>query len=614
VKDTRHTPEIGLLGICAWVLRYAGSRRVDLVVVLATMLLKVGLDLLKPWPMVFLVDYVLQGKASSTLFPRIAEALPGGSTPAHLVAWSVAGTAVIFLAGWILGLAHACANISLGQRMTYDLAADLFAKLQQLSLHFHARRSVGDTVRRVTSDCTCVSVIVKDALLPAASAVASLAAMFFVLWRIDPTLTLLAAAVVPYLAVVFRLYAKPMMERSYQQQNTEGRIYDIAEQTFSAIPAVQAFGREELNDRRFQEATRDTLAATLAETDVQMRFKVLIGLATAVGTAAILWLGAQRALYGNLSIGSILLFLSYLGSLYAPLEAIMYSSSTIQGSAGSARRVREILETDSWVKDRPRAAALPAVRGHVRIDRVTFGYEPGRPVLREVTLEARAGETLALVGPTGAGKSTLVGLLPRFFDPWEGRVLIDDRDISGVQLKSLRSQVAIVMQESFLFPLTIAENIAYGRPRATLAEIEAAARAANAHEFIMKLPARYQTVVGDRGATLSGGERQRISIARALLKNAPILILDEPSSALDVQTESGLLEALDRLTRDRTTFIIAHRLSTVRRADRIAVLKDGRIAELGRHDELLERRGVYAAFHQLQFAGGQETPPAPAVP
>jgi ATP-binding cassette subfamily B protein/subfamily B ATP-binding cassette protein MsbA len=304
---------------------------------------------------------------------------------------------------------------------------------------------------------------------------------------------------------------------------------------------------------------------------------------------------------GQFSIGAILLFLSYLGSLYAPLEAVMYSTSTIQGAAGSAQRVREVLDARREVTDRPNAAALPAARGQVVLEGVTFGYEAGRPALRDVSLEVRPGETIALVGATGAGKSTLVSLLPRFVDPWQGRVLVDGRDVREVTLKSLRSQIGIVLQEPFLFPLTIGENIAYGRPHATLAEIEAAARAAKAHEFIARLPEGYETVIGERGATLSVGQRQRLSIARALLKNAPILILDEPTSALDAETEQAMLDALQHLTRDRTTFIIAHRLSTVRRAHRIVVLHEGRIVETGTHDQLLAARGAFARFHSLQF-------------
>jgi len=411
--------------------------------------------------------------------------------------------------------------------------------------------------------------------------------------------------VAPCMVLVFRRYATPMMERSYQEQEADGKIYDLIEQTFSSMPLVQAFGREEINDQRFARAAQGSLAATLALTRVQLQFKVLMGLCTALGTAGILWLGTQHALAGQLSLGAIIAFLSYLGSLYAPLEAIMYTSSTIHGAAGSARRVREILDAVPGVMDQPGASALPRVQGRVHFEGVTFGYEPGREVLRGISLELQPGETLALVGPTGAGKSTLVSLLPRFFDPKEGRVLIDGHDLREVQLKTLRANLALVLQEPFLFPLTVAENIAYGRPEARAAEVEAAARAANAHDFITRLPQGYQTVLGERGATLSGGERQRLSIARALLKDAPILILDEPTSALDAATEHSLMEALERLTRGRTTIIIAHRLSTVRLATRIAVLESGRLVETGSHDELIARGGAYAHLWALQTQTGE---------
>jgi ATP-binding cassette subfamily B protein/subfamily B ATP-binding cassette protein MsbA len=279
----------------------------------------------------------------------------------------------------------------------------------------------------------------------------------------------------------------------------------------------------------------------------------------------------------------------------------MYSSSTIQEAAGSARRVREVLDTKPEVADKSGAVALAAAQGRVALEKVTFGYEPDRPVLRDVSLEAEPGQTIALVGATGAGKSTLVSLIPRFFDPQAGRVLVDGKDVRDVELRSLRRQVSLVLQEPFLFPLSIGENIAYGRPEAFASEIEEAARAANIHEFIRKFPAGYHTLVGERGATLSGGERQRLSIARALLKNAPILILDEPTSSVDAETERLILEALERLMENRTTFIIAHRLATVRHADCILVLRDGAVVERGAHRELLERGGVYAAFHQKQF-------------
>lgn len=586
--------------LCRWALGYAYHRWMPFVGVVVSLLLKVGLDVLKPWPTVFLIDYVLRGKTMAPALENFAKWLPGTSTPSHLVGWSVGATILIFLLSWLIGLAASYANISLAQRMTYDLAGDLFAKMQQLSLHFHARKSVGDSMRRLTSDCNCAAVIVKDALLPVFSSVASLIAMFWILWELNASLALLSLTIVPYMMFVFWKFAEPMMESSYRQQEAESKIYEVVEQTFSAMPVVQAFGREELNDRHFSDATRSTLAATLSLTRVQVQFKMLIGLSTAFGTAMIIWFGARHALEGGLTLGTIIAFLSYLGSLYAPLEAIMYTGSTVQGAAGSARRVLEVLQTENRVEDKPNAIALGAVRGRLQLENVTFGYEPNRPVLKGISLDIAPGQTVALVGQTGAGKSTLVSLIPRFFDPSEGKVLLDGQDLRDLQLKTLRRQVALVLQEPFLFPISIAENIAYGSPHARFEQIEAVARAANAHDFILRMPQGYQTIIGERGATLSGGERQRISIARALLKDAPVLILDEPTSALDVETEQSFLQALERLTRGRTTLIIAHRLSTIRRADRIIVLEAGKIVESGTHQQLLARKGVYARFHSIQ--------------
>ncbi len=344
--------------LCLWSLRYAARRWPALLAVLATMLLKVGLDALKPWPMKVLVDNVLNGAPMSASLRRAIDLLPGATTPENLLTWAVAATVVLFVLGWALGLATSFANIALGQRMAYDLASDLFDHLQRLSLRYHSRRRVGDTIRRVTEDCGCVSTIAKGALLPVLTSLFALATMFLIMWRLDPGLTLLALAAIPLMVVALQLYARPMVDSSYEQQEAEGRIYTIVEETLSAIPVVQAFGREEAADRRFHGATGETLAATLTATRVQLEFKVLIGLATAGGTAGILWLGANRVLDGRLTVGEVLVFLSYLGSLYGPLESLAYTPSTIQNAAGSARRVLEVLGAAPEVTDRPGATAL----------------------------------------------------------------------------------------------------------------------------------------------------------------------------------------------------------------------------------------------------------------
>ncbi len=593
----------GALATFGWLFGYAVRRWEGLIAAMLTMGAGILLNLIAPWPMKVIVDYVLYGHEMPARLAAVVSVLPGAGTPRGLLTWSVVATVVIFLLKWGIGVVKAYVNIGFGRRMVYDLAGDLFIHLQRLSLRFHSRKSIGDTIRRVTVDSGCVSTIVNDAALPLLTAIVSLVAMFMVMWRIDATLTLLALSVVPLMLFGLMRYFQPMLDVSYQQQEVEGKIYSVVDETLNAMPVVQAYGAEPRADARFRKTAEEVVGVSLDAAAVQLKFKIAVAAATTIGTAAIIWFGASHVLDGSLSVGSVLVFLSYLAALYGPLESLMYAPSTTQAAAGSARRVLEVLQTECEVRDKPGAFALQDVEGRIRFEHVDVGYTPDRQVLHDVSFEASPGETIALVGPTGAGKSTLVGLLPRFLDPWRGRVTIDGHDLRDVTVESLRRQIAIVLQEPFLFPLTIAENIAYGRPHATRAEVEAAARAANAHAFIERLPRGYDTMVGERGATLSGGERQRLSIARALLKDARILILDEPTSSVDVETEALLLEALERLMQGRTTFIIAHRLSTIRRADRVLVVQAGTIVETGTHRELIEQDGLYARFHRIQGAG-----------
>lgn len=564
------------------------------------MIVGIGLDVLRPWPTKLLVDQVLGQQPVPSQLGRLLTALPGSQGVEGLLLWVCVSTVLIFLAGTLMAMANVSASVRLGQRMVYDLGADLFLHVQRLSLLFHNRRPVGDTIARVTGDPYCVQAMVTGAFLPLLESVILLITMFAIMWRLEPTITLLSLGVVPFLMLAIRIFGEPMKDRSRERRDLEGRLMSLVQQALSAIPAVQAFTREELECARFRHYADETVAAYRRATSADMWFKLFVGLVTSVGTAAIMWLGARYALQGKMTVGTILVFLSYLGSLYRPLNAMTYTASTLQHAAADADRVTEILDTLPDIEDSPDPREV-SLQGHVRYVGVTFGYEPDRPVLKGISLEAKPGEVLAIVGPSGAGKTTLVNLLVRFFDPWSGRVSVDGQDIRELRIRSLRRQVAIVLQEPFIFPLTIAENIAYGRPDATIEEIVAAAVAANADGFIRRLPEGYDTVVGERGATLSGGEKQRLSIARAFLKDAPILILDEPTSAVDAGTESLLLDALARLMKDRTTFIIAHRLSTVRTADRILVIYDGEIVEQGAHSDLMALGGLYTSLYRQQM-------------
>jgi ATP-binding cassette subfamily B protein len=591
--------------ISSWLWRYASAQPLHLLAVALLQTAGVLIELLKPWPIVFLIDSVLRGApmpaAVEPWVHRLVPDLDRGS----LANWVVALTVLLLLLEWLIELAARYASLTLTQSMSYAAAADLFRKLLALSPRFHARRMTGDLIRRLTVDCGAAALMFRDTLVPAATSLLTLSLMFIIMWRIDARLTLIAGTVAPCMALVFWLYAGSMMERSYREQEAEGRIYDVVEHTFSAIPAVQAFGRELANLQGFQAATAGVLRAAVSSVNIQLQFKSLIGLATALGTAAIIWFGGASVLRGEMSLGSVILFLSYLTSLYAPLQAIMYTGATLQSGAASAKRVLEIMQIEPEVVDRPQAQPLRHVSGALVFEGVDFEYDAGRPVLRDISFEIEAGQTVALVGHTGAGKSTLASLVPRFFDPSRGRILIDGHDLRDVTLATLRRHIAIVPQDSFLFPITIAENIAHGNQGATPPEIENAARVANAHDFISRLPNGYDTRVGERGAALSGGERQRVSIARALLKDARILVLDEPTSSLDVGAEALVLYALRKLMISRTTLIISHRLKMVRNADLILFLKSGSIVESGTHQELMHQGQGYARFVALQSQSGE---------
>jgi ATP-binding cassette subfamily B protein/subfamily B ATP-binding cassette protein MsbA len=582
------------------ILRYALPHWPGWALIAGVTLLSNAVSLIQPWPMKILVDHVLGQEPAPATLARVIEWLPGGGHPAGLLIWVVLGGLALFAINSVSDVVLTFAWVRVGQRTVYDLAQALFARLQRRSLLFHSRSAVGDSLARITTDSWCVSTLVDTLFMTPLFSLVMLATMVIILLRLDVNLTLLGLGVAPLMILAPVVFRRPLRSAAYTRRAIESRIHAHVQQTLTGIPVVQAFAQEDREHGRFRQTAQSLIRAYQRTTVISGLYGLTMGLVTALGYVAVLWLAAHRVLDGALTVGSLLVFVSYLSSLQSRLTTFTSLYATLQTTRASVDRVLEVLDTAEEVRDAPGSRALATARGHVRVEAVTVGYDAGHPVLRDVSLEARPGETVALVGPTGAGKSTLVSLVPRFMDPWTGRVTVDGHDIREVQLKSLRSQVALVLQEPFLFPLTVAENIAYGRPSASRADIEAAARTANAHGFIERLPAGYDTVVGERGGTLSGGERQRVAIARALLKDAPILILDEPTSALDAETEALLLEALERLMRGRTTLIIAHRLSTIRRADRIVVLAEGMVKEIGTHDELVERQGVYSRLCRAQ--------------
>ncbi len=584
------------------VLRYARPYRKGWAFLTLVALLNVPLALLQPWPMKIVVDNVLGGAALPEWLSRILAPVLNVSDPYSILGFAVVGSLVLFALASLSEIALTFGWLKVGQRMVQDFSRELFANVQRRSMVFHTRNTVGDLMNRIVYDSWCINSIADTLMLKPVQVFLSLGGMIWVMAQLDGGLTLASLVVAPFMASSSILLGRPVRTAAKDSLESAARMQAHVQQILSGLPVVQAFAQEERERQRFLEFANEAVRAEQRSSLAGSIYTFGSDLIVTLGTGAILWFGAQRVLAGHMSVGTLLVFLAYLASLLVQMRMIADLYRMLQRTGGSLDRVMEIIESPQEVPERPDAVALPPVKGHVQICEVSFGYKPGTLSLDRVSVEARPGDTVAVVGSTGAGKSTLVSLVGRFIDAEQGRVLIDGYDVRDVQLQSLRSQIAVVLQEPFLSSGTIAENIGYGRPDATREEIEAAARTANAHQFIEKLPEGYDSMLGERGATLSGGERQRLSIARALLKDAPILILDEPTSALDAQTEALLIEALERLMKGRTTFIVAHRLSTIRNANTIVVMQQGRVVETGRHEDLMERPGgIYRHLYELQF-------------
>ncbi|MFN2502260.1 MAG: ABC transporter ATP-binding protein [Pyrinomonadaceae bacterium] len=562
-------------------------------------------NLVQPWPLKVLVDHVFDQKPFADGIARFISLVPGTQTTTGLLFWVALAGLVIFVINSSLDIVLTFSWIRVGRKMVYDLTCDLFSKVQRRSLLFHNTNSVGDLMGRVTVDSWAIHTVTDTLLFAPGHALVMTIAMIVVMIKINLTLTLVALAVAPLMTAVSLLFGKKIRRVAHQKRESESRIQSHVQQTLSGMVVVQAFGQEERERHRFREFAHAVIGAQKRNTLTGSYYNLLSGGFNSLGTGAILYLGAQLVISNELTIGSLLVFLAYLGTLQGQLKAFTGIYSTLQAAGASIDRIMEVMDAGDEVADSPDATELTKIQGGVQFENVTVGYEKEYPILKNISFAGSPGQTVAIVGPTGAGKSTLVSLIPRFFDPWFGSVSIDGRDVREIKVKSLRNQVGIVLQDSFLFPVTIAENIGYGRPDATIEQIERAAQDAGAHEFIRKLPDGYRTKIGERGATLSGGERQRLSIARALLKDGPILILDEPTSALDAQTEQMLLKTLERLKKGRTTFIIAHRLSTIRNADLILVINNGQIVEKGSYAELLKNKALFASMCEIQF--GQQT-------
>jgi ABC-type multidrug transport system fused ATPase/permease subunit len=613
-------------------LRALGYFRPDagrIALTLGLLLLGIGLNLLKPWPLAILVDSILGSKPYPAWLPDGAQAW---GQPAQLTA-IIAAALGLHLVHAAACAGHAYLSIGVGLRGLRRVRDDVFGWLQRLSLRYHHGTEAGDIIFRAGTDTCAFQILFLQGLLTFISATGTLLFMAVAMAQLNLRLAAVAMVAVPILLLSIKVFGRAMRVRGTAAQQAESKVYSLIYQGITALPLIQSHAREDHERQRFTAHTEAARQQKMAQQGLEVFYWGSISVILSACTLGVTWVGAQQVLAANLTVGELLVFLAYVAQLFDPLHQLSQVGATLSSASASTGRVFEILDTPEEVKDRPEArracqgrdldgaAGLPTsadnmfaaagapagspcpplpVYGNVTYDDVSFGYESSRPVLRQISFKLLAGTSTAIIGPSGAGKTTLLNLLPRFFDPVSGAVLLEGVDLRDLRLEDLRAQIALVLQEPIILPTTVAENISYGKPQATMEEIEAAAHAARADELIEKLPQHYQTIIGDGGARLSVGEKQRINLARAFLKDAPILLMDEPTSALDVESEAQVVASLFALMRGRTTLMVAHRLTTIRRVDKILVVDNGRVTETGAPEDLLAAQGYYA-----RVVGGQ---------
>lgn len=561
-------------------------------------------DVLEPWPLKIVFDHVFGSKR----MPDWLEAMVSyvGTDKVSILNFAVLSVIVIAVAGAISSYFEKYLTTSVGQWVMHDLRRVLYSHIQRLSLSYHDQKRTGDLISRVTTDIDAVQALISQVLLGLLVNILTLFGMMLVMLYLNWAFTVIALLVAPALFFAVYHYTHRIKNASRAMRRQEGEVVNVLEEVLSSIRVVKAFAREDYEQRRFERESRQSVERALLARNFKAKLPPIVELIVAVGTCLVLWYGARLVLSGDLTSGELLVFLLYLGKMYKPMRELSKMTDTISKASIGWERIREVLENESQVRDLRGAKRAPRLKGRIEFDHVDFAYDENRSILSDLNLRIEPGQLAALVGPTGAGKTTIVSLLPRFYEITSGEIRIDGTDIRRFKQKSLREQISFVLQETLLFRAPVWQNIAYGKPEATREEIEHAARLANADEFIDQMPDGYDTMIGERGVTLSGGQRQRITIARAIIRDSPILILDEPSAGLDAESEKLVFDALENLMKGKTSIVIAHRLATVRRADVIFVIDGGRVAEQGTHDELLAQGGLYSRLYELQFRGEEQ--------
>jgi ABC-type multidrug transport system fused ATPase/permease subunit len=574
--------------------------RAGLAIVLTAMVIETAMSLAAPWPLKVVLDNALGGHPLPGWLRWVHDL---GLPESGMGLAAFAGIATVFIAA--IGAAASYVDNyyteSVGQWVAHDLRTRIYDHLTRLSLSYYDKEQSGALLSTITNDVSTVQDFASSATLDILVDVMTIVGMLAIMFWLNWDFALIAVGVTPFLLLFVARFKKAVKNATREVRKKQSDIVSVVEQGLGSMRMVKAYGRQDLEAERMDVASRATVDAALKARRIKSLLSPVVTVVVAFCTAFVLWRGTSLIIAGAMTVGALTVFLAYLSKFFKPVQDLAKMTNTIAQTAIGLERIKKILDADNVIPDRPGARPTGPQRGEINFEHVAFGYDPSAPVLRDVTLAIAPGTHVGVVGPTGSGKSTIVSLIPRFYEPTSGRIAIDGVELSGYSLAALRRQIGFVLQDTALFRGTVRDNIAYGRPDASLEAIIAAAKLANADEFIVKMPHGYDSMIGERGGTLSGGQRQRIGIARAVIRNAPILILDEPTAALDTESEKLVIEALERLMRGRTVITIAHRLATIRNADKIVVLKDGVVAEEGSYDELLQRGGLFAELHRIQY-------------
>jgi ABC-type multidrug transport system fused ATPase/permease subunit len=578
--------------------------RGTLVIILFAMLVETAMSLASPWPLKIIIDNVVDSHKLPHTLNEIVRPLTEHGNKLHVAALAAVAFVLIALLGAVASYIDNYYTESVGQWVAHDLRMRTYHHLQKLSLSYYDTHRTGALLSTITTDIQTIQGFASSSTLAILVDLLTIVSMLGLMFWLNWDFTLIALAVTPFLLFFISRFKKAVKKATHQVRDEQAEIVAVVQQGLQSMQVIKALGRQEMEQEALSEVSHATVNAALAARRVKSLLSPIVGVTVALCTAVVLWRGAALILMGVMTVGALTVYLSYLTKFFKPVKDLATTTNAIAQAAVGVERVRAILDTDMILAERPDAIEAVALKGDIAFENVAFGYSADVPVLRDVSFTIAPGQMVGIVGPTGSGKSTVVSMIPRFYDPTNGAVKIDGRDVRDYKINPLRGQIGYVLQDTVLFRGTILENIAFGRPDATRDEIIEAARLANADEFISRMPKGYETMVGERGSTLSGGQRQRLGIARVMVRNSPILLLDEPTAALDSESEKLVIEALERLMKGRTVITIAHRLSTIRDADKIIVIDTGRVAESGTHDELMALNAIYAGLHRTQFDGG----------